>query len=230
MTQDKTSDYLDKLEYIEKLNKHDEKPAWVVVWLHGLGADYNDFIPIIPKLKLNTSVKFIFPNAPYRAITVNNGYKMRAWYDIRDMNKLGNIVDHHGIAESVAQVNNLIEALIADGWKSHRIVLAGFSQGGVIAYTTGIKFKHLLCGVIALSCYLPDSQALAQSYYVNKKTPFLACHGKQDMIIPYDVGLLAYNNLRTEGYHITWTSYSMGHSVCDEEIVDISKWLRDKFI
>ena len=228
--EDTKSAHKGKLEYIEKLNTHDEKPDWVVIWLHGLGADCNDFVPIIPKLKLNAHVKFIFPNAPYRPITVNNGYEMRAWYDIRDMNKLGNTVDYHGIDESVAQVDNLIESLIADGWKSHHIVLAGFSQGGVIAYTAGIKSKHLLCGVMALSCYLPDADILAKTYSVNKKTPFLACHGKQDLVIPYNAGLSAYNSLRTEGYHITWTNYQIDHGVCDEEVVDISNWLRDKFM
>ena len=219
-----------KLEYIEKLNIINVKPEFVVIWLHGLGADYNDFVPIVSQLKINKCLKFIFPNAPYRKITVNNDMEMRAWYDIRDLNKLGDTVDREGILTSVHQIEDLIESLIKDGWASDKIFVCGFSQGGVIAYTTALMTKYKLAGIMALSSYCPDIEALVKVTVINKSTPILACHGKQDTVVPYNAGLMAYSALRGAGYNITWTHYAMEHGVCTEEIQDMSYWLKDRFV
>ena len=221
---------MNKLEYIEKLNFPELKPEFIVIWLHGLGADYNDFIPVIPQLKIATCLKFIFPNAPYRKITVNNDMEMRAWFDIRDLKRLGDTVDRAGILESVHQIEELIADLISNGWTSDKIFLCGFSQGGVIAYTTALKTSYKLAGVLALSCYCPDIEELVKTSVANKTTQFLACHGKHDAVIPYNAGFVAYNVLRGSGYNITWTHYAMEHGVCLEELQDIAYWLRNRFI
>lgn len=221
---------LEQLKYIEKLNIDNQKPEYLVIWLHGLGADGNDFVPIIPELKLSYCVKFIFPNAPLIPITINDGNIMQGWYDIRDLTRLGNAVDRQGINVSVAKIEALIDSFIDGGWKSNRIVIAGFSQGGVIAYTVALKSKYKLGGALVLSSYFPDVETLAKEKSVNKKIPILACHGKQDMIVPYNAGLEAYNTLRVNGFNISWLSYPMDHGLCYDEIRDISLWLQDRFI
>ncbi|MCE2705716.1 MAG: carboxylesterase [Proteobacteria bacterium] len=219
---------LSKLEYIEKVNIIGQQPEYMIIWLHGLGADYNDFVPIIKELNLNICVKFVFPNAPERPITINNGYIMRAWYDIRDLTKLGDTVDRYGINDSVSQIEDLIALFMNEGWKSEKIILAGFSQGGVISYITALTTKYKLGGVLALSCYLPGIDELVnKDLVVNKRTAILACHGKHDMVVPYDAGLSVYNRLRGHGYNISWMHYPIAHGVCSEELADISLWLKD---
>lgn len=217
------------LEYIEKINKPDEEPIGVVIWLHGLGADYNDFLPLVSELKLEHCIKFIFPNAPLRPITINGGAVMRGWYDIRDANNLGDTVDKDGISQSVQAVENIITKLIASGYKSSHIVVAGFSQGGVIAYQVAVQTKHRLGGILVLSAYLPDKVSIIDDS-VNKKTSILACHGKHDMVVPYDAGFAAYNELRSRGFSISWMSYPMEHGICLEQVHDISLWLQERFM
>jgi phospholipase/carboxylesterase len=213
-----------KLEYIEKFS-HPGKPAdAVVIWLHGLGADNNDFVPIVRELPLKHSIKFIFPNAPMRPITINGGYVMRGWYDIKELNNLADLTDIDGINQSVTQIEAIIEEQINLGIDSKRIILAGFSQGGVISYVTGINSKYRLGGILAMSCYLP-SMPIKTENSINKITPFFAIHGTEDPVVPYPGGLQAYEELKKHGFNIKWAEYPMLHSVCLEEIADIGTWL-----
>ena len=213
------------LEYIEKHNKPIQDAELVVIWMHGLGADCNDFVSLVPELNLDRSVKFIFPNAPMIPITVNNGYVMRGWYDIRDFSRVGAAVDGEGIYRSVEAINHIIEEQIANGFKSEQIILAGFSQGGVMSYTTGIMSKHKLGGIIALSAYLPDVETLAKNQ-ANLNTPIFAAHGMQDPVVPYAAGNNAYTGLKAAGFNINWHQYPMQHSLCAQEIQDLSAWFK----
>ncbi|MFN7095077.1 MAG: alpha/beta hydrolase, partial [Burkholderiales bacterium] len=196
------------LAYIEKLTHPAQTPEYVILWLHGLGADWNDFVPLVAKLNLTKAVKFVFPNAPRRPITINNGFVMRAWYDICDLNRLGVAVDKAGILDSVRQIDELIKQQIHAGFNAKKIILAGFSQGGVMSYTTALMTAHNLAGVIALSAYLPDAEELAKAAdNAHKTTPMFAAHGMQDPIVPYQAGLNAYQALTTDGYNISWHEY-----------------------
>jgi phospholipase/carboxylesterase len=217
---------LKKLDYIEKINIVGKEPEYIIIWLHGLGANCNDFVPIVKELSINVCVKFVFPNAPERAITINNGSVMRAWYDIRDLSRLGDTVDRDGINESVTQIEDLISSFVANGWRSEKIILAGFSQGGVISYVASLTTKYKLGGVLALSCYLPNIDELISKGIVNKRTAILACHGKHDMVVPYESGLSVYKKLRSSGYNISWLHYPIAHGVCSEQLADISLWLK----
>lgn len=212
-----------QLEYIERLNKVGIKPDGVVIWLHGLGADCNDFAPLVPELKVNHSLKFIFPNALMRPITINNGYVMRAWYDITDFSRLANAVDKVGIEQSIKQIENLISKQVEDGFSPGKIILAGFSQGGVMSYLAGLNSKYKLAGILALSCYLPELSINHNN--INKTTPIFACHGNQDTVVPLLGGIHAYQELKKYGYNIAFTEYPMAHSVCLEQLEDISKWI-----
>jgi len=218
-----------KLEYIERQNIQGKVPEAVIIWLHGLGADNADFIPLIPELNLAQSVKFVFPNAPMRPITINNGYIMRGWYDILDLGGLHSQIDRAGILDAVEQINALIDLQLKAGFSADKIFLAGFSQGGVISYTTGIMSPHQLGGVLALSCYLPDREDLVTRYTLNKSTPIFAAHGTQDNMVPYPAGIHAYQTLKSNGYNISWYEYPMGHNVCALEIQDMSQWLNRIF-
>lgn len=217
-----------KLEYVESFNKPDVKPVGIVILLHGLGADCNDFVPIVPEIPLNTSIKFIFPNAPMRPITVNGGYVMRGWYDIREFGNLSNLTDTTGISQSVTQIEALIQEQINLGFMPNQIVLAGFSQGGAISYVTSLNTKYKLGGVLAMSCYLP-SMPTSIATGLNKDTPHFAIHGTEDPVVPYTGGLHAYQELKNHGYNIQWAEYPMPHSVCHEEIAAIGKWLNTIF-
>lgn len=217
------------LEILEKYNKPDTPTEYYVIWLHGLGADCHDFAPLVPELKLTKAVKFIFPNAPMIPISLNNGYVMRGWYDIKSLDRINHVIDNDGIDKSVTVINRLIENLVNSGIDSKKIFLAGFSQGGVISYTTALRTSYKLAGVLALSCYLPNANKLSQLDTINKATPILAIHGKNDHVVPYDVGLAAYTELKTAGFNITWREYMMEHSVCADEINDIHKWFLQIF-
>ncbi|EKD73965.1 MAG: carboxylesterase [uncultured bacterium] len=214
-------------------------PAGCVIWLHGLGADGNDFVPIVSELKLNIPLRFVFPHAPLIPVTINNGYVMRAWYDIVSMN-MNQHADQVGIDDSVKKLQQLIEREKQSGIPYERIILAGFSQGAVIALTTGLTFQKQLAGIIALSGYLPHSeQVIKTSNPLYKSTPIFIGHGTEDPIVPYPLGEKTYQTLKNYNYTISWHSYTMPHSVCQEEIQDIAKWLtralepikqyRDKF-
>lgn len=204
------------------------QPDSAVIWLHGLGADGNDFKAIVPSLNLAASaaIRFIFPHAPIRPVTINGGMPMRAWYDILEMS-LERKVDMANIDESVIQINQLIEQQIAMGVPSERIVLAGFSQGGVIAYQAGLLGKHKLAGVMALSTYLADADMIpAASDSINGDSAVLIHHGTQDPVVPYELAVRAHSVLEEKGYQLEKASYPMPHSVCPEQVVDIARWLQ----
>lgn len=206
---------------------HPRSPAkHTIIWLHGLGADGNDFAPIVPELHLPAAlgVRFIFPHAPIRPVTINNGYEMRAWYDIASLAIAGQ-VDHAGIAESNAFVHDLIEKEVARGISTENIMLAGFSQGAVIALTTGLTYPERLGGIMALSGYLPP-EALQKAHVANQSTPLFLAHGQDDPVVPFMLGEAALTALKAAGYAVEWHAYPMPHSVCPAEINDISLWIQ----
>jgi phospholipase/carboxylesterase len=199
-----------------------------VVWLHGLGADGHDFVPIVPELKLPAApgIRFVFPHAPVRPVTLNMGMRMRAWYDIRTLTAEGR-ADEAGLRESVARLEALLSAERALGIESRRIVVAGFSQGGAVALHGALRHAEPLGGVLALSCYLPLQALLAAELAeVNRELPILMCHGQQDPVLPLALGLAACNWLRAAGYRVEWKEYPMQHQVCLPEIQDVAAWLR----
>jgi len=202
-------------------------PTASVIWLHGLGADGNDFVPIVPELELPASlrVRFVFPHAPVRAVTINNGMRMRAWYDIAAAD-LTNRADLAGVRESQGQLQALIERENARGMPSERIVLAGFSQGGAIALYTGLRHGERLAGIVALSTYLiaPDKLALEASA-ANRSVPIFMAHGTADPVVRFQWGEASRRMLETAGYAVEWHSYRMEHSVCLEEVRAIGAWL-----
>jgi phospholipase/carboxylesterase len=198
-----------------------------VIWLHGLGADGHDFVPIVPELHLPDTlpVRFIFPNAPHRPVTLNNGYVMRAWYDIKAL-ALRAEEDAAGIRASEMLVRDLIQAEVAAGIKASRIVIAGFSQGGAIALQTALRYPQRLAGVLPLSTYLPLRDSLAaEASAANADIPVLMCHGRQDTVVPVQLGERSRDALLTQGYAVDFRYYDMPHSVCAEEIRDIGLWL-----
>lgn len=202
-------------------------PSYAVIWLHGLGADGNDFAPIVPELGLppQLAVRFIFPHAPLRPVTINNGYVMPAWYDVRSLD-LSQIEDEAGIRASQRQVEALVRHEEARGIPTSRIVLAGFSQGGAIALHTALRHKALLGGVLALSTYLPLPHTLhSEVSPANSCLPIFMAHGTADSVIPIAQGITSRNWLKEHGHAIEWREYPMAHSVCQEEITDIGKWL-----
>lgn len=204
------------------------QPDSAVIWLHGLGADGNDFKAIVPALNLspNAAIRFVFPHAPVRPVTINGGMSMRAWYDILEMS-LERKVDMANIEESVAQISHLIEQQIALGIAAERIVIAGFSQGGVIAYQVGLLGKYKLAGIMALSTYLADADLIPQALdSVNGSTPVLIHHGTQDPVVPYELAVRAHQQLEQKGYQLEKASYPMQHSVCPEQVEDIARWLQ----
>jgi phospholipase/carboxylesterase len=199
-----------------------------VIWLHGLGADGYDFVPIVEELRLPTSlpVRFIFPHARARPVTINNGFVMRAWYDIKGLNREGG-EDEEGIRDSERVVRELIAHEGTRGIPAKRIVVAGFSQGGAIALQTGLRHPDALAGVMALSTYLPLRSGLAQEATpANRSTPILMCHGTQDGVVVLQMGEVSRDLLTSLGYPVEWRAYPMQHSVCMEEINDISRWLQ----
>lgn len=208
------------------------KPTFAVIWLHGLGADGNDFAPIVPHLGLPESlaVRFIFPHAPAIPVTCNGGYVMPAWYDITaiDGNRRG--VDGAGILASREAIRALIARQNELGIACSNIVLAGFSQGGAMAYSTGLTHPTKLAGIIALSAYIPAPDLLTdESLQANRQTPIFAGHGREDDVVALPLGQQAEEFLRHEGYAIAWHDYPMAHSVCVEEIADIGRWLGERF-
>lgn len=202
-------------------------PVASVIWLHGLGADNQDFIPIVSELRLPSKlpVRFVFPNAPMRAVTINNGYTMRAWYDILSL-KIDERADEQGITASVKAINQLIDHEIASGIPAEKIILAGFSQGAVIALTTGLTSERRLGGILALSGYLPYAEnTLGKIASANKSIPIFLGHGKNDTVVPYFIGQASYAILEKHQMNVSWHSYAMPHSICEDEILDIREWL-----
>ena len=198
-----------------------------VIWLHGLGDSGAGFAPVVPMLNLpeNHGIRFIFPHAPERPVTLNQGYIMRAWYDIISLDAKGR-ADMAGVLESEVSVTALIEEQIGSGIPAENIVLAGFSQGGVISLFTGLRYAKTLAGIMALSCYMPSSELPADLSDGNKLTPIFQNHGLQDDVIPVSAGIAANELLKEAGYQVEWKAYSMPHSVLPEQLNDIGKWLQ----
>jgi len=196
-------------------------PQAAVIWLHGLGADGHDFEPIVPELALAKPVRFVFPHAPIRAVTINQGMRMRAWYDILQLG--GGPEDEAGLRAS----QQLTEELIREqGLPANRIVLAGFSQGGAIALLTGLRHPERLAGVMALSTYLPIAGKLAaERSDANRDVPIFMAHGSYDDLIPMGRAQASREALKALGYSVKWHDYPMPHSVCAPEIADISAFL-----
>lgn len=204
------------------------KAEAAVIWLHGLGADGRDFVPIVPELELpaNLAVRFVFPHAPVRPVSINNGMRMRAWYDIAPNMRQQ---DEAGIRASEQVVLKLIEREMASGIAADRIVLAGFSQGGAIALHTGVRYPQQLAGLLALSTYLPLPEAYAaEARPARRDTPILMCHGQQDGMLPLQLGAWSRDVLKESGFDVTWREYPMQHQVCAEEIADIGAWLKER--
>ena len=199
-------------------------PAWSVVWLHGLGADGHDFEPIVAELNLPEAVRFVFPHAPVRPVTLNGGYPMRAWYDIFSLDR-GGPEDEAGIRVSAEQVRRLMEIEIHRGTPAKRLVVAGFSQGGAMALHVGLRYPESVAGIIALSAYLVLPATLPAEKAAPEDIPIFMAHGTHDPTVPESYGARASELLRSEGYSVDWHAYPMGHSVCVEEIADISGWL-----
>jgi len=206
-------------------------PEWAVIWLHGLGADGHDFAPIVPELVRAPwpAVRFVFPHAPKRPVSINNGMPMRAWYDIVSMD-FRSRADAKGVAESVQQVEELIAREQARGIPSQRIVLAGFSQGGAITLSAGLQRREPLAGLVALSSYLPEVDAAATQLVAGATAqPIFMAHGNADPVIPVQIAEHSAQVLGELGFNLQWQRYPMAHQVCGEEIHALGDWLQARF-
>ncbi len=208
-----------------------EKPVHAVIWLHGLGADGNDFAPIIPQLvdPAWPAVRFVFPHAPVRPVTVNGGMPMRAWYDIAGM-RIEDKQDDTGLRASVGEVEKLIAREIERGVPSRHILLAGFSQGGAVVLAAGLRSKEALAGIVALSTYLMFAERLpAEQSAANAHLPIFIGHGSGDPVVPQALGTAARDALAKLGHPVAWHGYPMAHQVCMEEIADLRAWIGAHF-
>jgi phospholipase/carboxylesterase len=211
--------------------KPESEHKYSVIWLHGLGADGHDFEGLIPELHLTAkaNIHFIFPNAPIQPVTINNGMSMRSWYDILEMS-LVKRVDTDGLYQSAALIEPLIQQEIDNGIPSNHILLAGFSQGGVIALHTGLRYQHKLAGIVALSTYLPTTEQLrTELTTANLTTPIFMAHGIIDHVVAIEAGKMAFDTLKSMGYEIQWRDYVMDHTVCLEEIEHIATFINSIF-
>jgi len=204
------------------------QPAATIIWLHGLGADGHDFEAIVPELRLPESlaVRYVFPHAPQRAVTINGGVTMRAWFDILDLRFTADSIVRDQFLESVGFLEVLIERELRSGIASDRIVLAGFSQGGAIVLHTGLLHRNRLAGILAMSMHLPMIHRLApQLSAANRKVPIMMAHGQMDPVIPVVKAMETRQDLIDQGYGVSWHEYPMQHSVSADEIEDIRSWL-----
>lgn len=207
------------------------KPKHAVIWLHGLGADGNDFAPIVAQLQAarSSAVRFIFPHAPQRSVTINGGMRMRAWYDIRGI-EIARDQDLAGITESLAAVEALIERELQHDIAPGSIVLAGFSQGGAIALRAALARQSALGGVLALSCYLLQADSLHSWLTADgRKVPVFMAHGQYDPIVPLALGRRCVEQLSAAGVGVEWSEWPMQHAVCPEELAALDRWLADRF-
>jgi len=206
------------------------KPTATVILMHGLGADGNDFVPIVKELNLDGidgGVRFVFPNAPVMPVSLNNGYPMPAWYDIFPGADIARREDEPGLRRSQASIETLIAAEKARGIAASRIVIAGFSQGCAMALMTALRHAETLAGVVGLSGYLPLAPLLAaERTGANQKTPIFLAHGEQDGVVPMSRAVMSRDALVALGYAVEWHTYPMAHSVCMEEIEDVGTFLR----
>jgi phospholipase/carboxylesterase len=203
------------------------KPNAAIIWLHGLGADGHDFEPVVPELvaRGEKSWRFVFPHAPVRPVTLNGGSRMRAWYDIKGLDRKS-AEDVEGFKDSDAKVRELIKRENGRGIPTARIVLAGFSQGGAVSLYTVPRLEEKLAGVLALSCYLPrESSFVAERQPANDATPIFMAHGQWDATLPVALGSASRDYLRGQGYKIEWHEYPMAHAVCPAEIINIREYL-----
>ncbi|WP_435627289.1 alpha/beta hydrolase [Candidatus Ferrigenium straubiae] len=204
------------------------QPQHSIIWLHGLGADGQDFVPVAGELDLPVPIHYIFPHAPQRPVTINGGFVMRAWYDIAHP-RIDARQDEEGIYASQAAVEALIAKEVARGIAPGNIFLAGFSQGGAIALHTALRQEVPVGGVLVLSSYLPLAESLAGEASANaQQTPIFMAHGRNDPVVPYALGAASRDQLQELGYSVEWHEYGMQHSVCEEELRDIEFWLARK--
>lgn len=208
--------------------KTSEDTEFTVIWMHGLGADGHDFVPVIPELKLPDTIKakFVFPHAPIRPVTLNNGMEMRAWYDLLSLDR-SKTAKEDDILTTVNWINHMLDEEINSGTSSEKILLAGFSQGGVIALHTGLRYPKKLAGIMALSTYIPFKEnVFAEASNEQKDIPIFAAHGEYDPVIPFASWQDYAPALQSQGYNVEAKAYPMEHSLCLEEINDISIWLQ----
>lgn len=213
------------LKYLEVGDSDADK---CVIWLHGLGADGYDFKPIVPELNLpeGNRIRFIFPHAPKRPVTINAGVVMPAWYDVFSIGFTGH-EDEEGIRATEQKIIELVELQQQRGIDTQKIVLAGFSQGGAIALHTALRYNKPLAGIMALSTYLPLVKDFAKEISeANRNIPVMMCHGTHDPVVPHHLGDDSRYFLEQQGYKVSWHEYPMQHSVCPDEINDISQWLQ----
>lgn len=196
-----------------------------VIWLHGLGADGHDFAPVVPELKLpaNLATRFIFPHAPQIPVTINGGMVMPAWYDILEM-QLERKIDTEQLCASADEIVKLINLQVEQGIPTERIIIAGFSQGGAVAYQVALSFPKPLAGLLALSTYFATESTI-EMHPANQKMPILIMHGRHDDIVPESLGIKAKNSLSEHQYPVEYVNYPMPHSVCLEQIEEIGRWL-----
>ncbi len=222
-----------KLETADDIILEPATPARAsVIWLHGLGADGHDFVPIVPELGLpaDSGIRFIFPHAAVQPVTLNGGVPMRAWYDIYGLGDASR-QDAAGIRASEQRIGRYLQREIDAGIPAQRIVLAGFSQGGAIALHSALRYPQTLAGVIALSTYLPLQDSVsAEAHAANRQIPALVCHGRHDPVVPFAWGERARDTLQALGAPVSWHAYPMQHQVCAEEIAEIARWLRQRLL
>ena len=202
-------------------------PTYAIIWMHGLGADGHDFEPLVPELigPGMPALRFVFPHAPVRPVTINNGYAMRAWYDIIGIDRRS-AEDFKGITESAEAISGLVHREHARGINSDRILLAGFSQGGAMALHLATRHPDTFAGIVALSCYLPLSRETRLRNTANLATPIFMAHGTQDPVVPYMLGDESRQLLEAAGYRVEWHDYPMPHSVGEPEVADLRTWLK----
>jgi phospholipase/carboxylesterase len=217
------------LETVEQQTR--PRPAWTVLWLHGLGADGHDFAPIVPELVRSDwpGIRFVFPHAPVRPVTINGGVPMRAWYDIRDLS-IEQRADETGLRASMAEVDALIARERDRGVPASRLLLVGFSQGGALALASGLCREAAVAGIACLSGYLPmGERLLAEATPAGRKTPVFLGHGRQDPMVALNLGTRTRTALEGLGTQVTWRDYPMPHSVCNDEIRDLGDWMTLRF-
>lgn len=213
------------------LNFGEGEPTHAIIWLHGLGATADDFPPIVPELGLDPdrTIRFIFPQAPNRPITINGGMSMPGWYDIKGVN-IEDKQDAVGMADSQSTVEGLLAGLVSQGIASENIILAGFSQGGAVTYFTGVRSQHKLAGLLTLSTYLPfEENTQAEQSGKNLDTPIFASHGTYDAIVPIALGKMSVESLEALDYEVKWRTFPMEHQVAMEQIKEIGQWINTVF-
>jgi phospholipase/carboxylesterase len=217
----------DCVEVVAGGQQLDASPVASIIWLHGLGADGHDFESIVPELALNKAIRFVFPHAPVRPVTLNGGMLMRAWYDLSAIGR-ERPRDDAGIEESRQIVNQLISREKARGIESHHIIVAGFSQGGAIALYAGLHYPEPLGGIVGLSTYLHTADSLDKATEANANTPIFMAHGTRDPVVELAVGERSRDILNAQGYSIDWHTYPMPHTICPEEIAALRHWLMQR--